>query len=136
MSLLEWSDRLSVGVPQFDAQHRQLVALINELFEAMTQGTGNDTLGRILGRLVAYTAAHFASEEKLMAQAGFAGLAEHRKEHESFTRRVLDVEARYNAGASAALGVEVLQFLKTWLVHHIQGTDTKYAACFTGAGRR
>lgn len=45
MAFINWSDKLSVGVQQMDMQHKRLVELINELYEAMNSGKGNDVLG-------------------------------------------------------------------------------------------
>jgi hemerythrin len=39
---------------------------------------------------------------------------------------VLDVQKKYNAGATATLSVDVTQFLKNWLITHIQGSDQSY----------
>jgi hemerythrin len=38
---------------------------------------------------------------------------------------VLDVQKKYNAGATATLSVDVTQFLN-WLITHIQGSDQSY----------
>ncbi|MGI6102630.1 MAG: hypothetical protein ACOYET_09155 [Bacillota bacterium] len=38
MALIQWSDELSVGVRELDAQHQRLIQMINELNEAMLQG--------------------------------------------------------------------------------------------------
>ena len=42
------------------------------------------------------------------------------------TQQVLDVQQKYSSGASAALSIDVLRFLKSWLINHIQGSDQKY----------
>lgn len=39
MALIHWSDALTVRVDTLDDQHRQLVAYINELHDAVRQGT-------------------------------------------------------------------------------------------------
>ena len=36
------------------------------------------------------------------------------------------MQQKYAAGATATLSLDVLQFLKDWLIQHIQGSDQKY----------
>lgn len=56
MALIQWSDSLSVNIAEIDAQHKRLVAMINDLNEAMKQGRGRDVIVRIVDGLVSYTA--------------------------------------------------------------------------------
>jgi len=126
MPLMEWTPKLSVGVEQFDNEHKKLVGMVNELFDAAQAGRGKDALGPILDKLIEYTKTHFKNEESRMTAHKYADLAAHKAEHDALTRQVLEVQAKYKAGASAALSMEVLNFLKNWLVKHIQGTDKKY----------
>ena len=83
-------------------------------------------MGRILNELVQYTKVHFAREEKFFAQTGYPAPAAHKQEHDALTRQVLDVQQKYVAGASATLSIDVMRFLKNWLIKHIQGSDQKY----------
>ena len=55
MPLMNWTEKLSVGVAVIDDDHKKLVAMVNELYDAMQAGRGKDTLGRILDGLVQYT---------------------------------------------------------------------------------
>ncbi len=126
MPLMNWTDKLSVGVGVLDEDHKKLVGMLNELYDAMQAGQGRDSLGRILGGLVQYTKFHFAREEKFFAQTGYPAAAPHKAEHDALTRQVLEVQQKYAAGASATLSLDVMQFLKTWLINHIQGSDQKY----------
>ena len=64
MALIKWNDSFSVGVVEIDLQHQKLVALINDLNEAMLQARGKTVLTRILNELVSYTVVHFGTEEK------------------------------------------------------------------------
>jgi hemerythrin len=76
--------------------------------------------------LVKYTKFHFAREEKFLPETGYPAAGPHKQQHEALTRQVLDVQKKYNAGATATLSVDVMQFLKNWLISHIQGSDQSY----------
>lgn len=136
MPLMTWTDKLSVGVGVLDEDHRRLVALINELYDAMQAGQGKDALGRILNSLVQYTKMHFAREESFFAQTAYPAAAAHRTEHQNLTRQVLQVQEKYNAGVAVTLSLELLQFLKNWLIQHIQGSDQKYRPHLNAKGIR
>ena len=134
MPLMTWTDRLSVGVKVLDEDHKRLIAMVNELYDAMQAGQGRDALGRILDGLVRYTQEHFAREEKFFAQSGYPAAAPHKQEHDALTQQVIEVQRKYAAGAAATLTLEVLQFLKKWLINHIQGSDQKYRAHLNARG--
>lgn len=40
MPIIQWNDSLPVGVDAMDLQHKKLVNLINQLFDAMKEGKG------------------------------------------------------------------------------------------------
>ena len=123
---MTWTDKLSVGVGVLDEDHKKLVGMLNELYDAMQAGQGREKLGRILDELVQYTKFHFAREEKFFAQTGYAAAGPHKQQHDALTRQVLDVQQKYAAGATTTLSLDVMQFLKNWLINHIQGSDQSY----------
>lgn len=136
MPLLTWTEKLSVGVGMLDEDHKRLVGMVNELFDAMQAGKGRDVLGRILDGLVQYTKIHFAHEESFFARTAYPAAAAHKQEHDALTQQVVEVQRKYAAGGDAALSLEVLQFLKNWLVKHIQGSDQKYRPHLNANGIR
>lgn len=73
MSFVEWSEELSVGIPQVDGEHQNLVKCLNLLDEAIKKGKGTRIMGEILSQLVEYTVIHFESEEKLMRDSEYPG---------------------------------------------------------------
>jgi hemerythrin-like metal-binding protein len=107
-----------------DKEHQRLIEIINNLYGAMRSGRGQDAIGAILDELVAYTKTHFSHEERLMQDAGYAGYDEQKRAHEALVQQVTDIQDKYRAGT--ALGQEVMSFLKSWLVNHIQGLDKRY----------
>lgn len=134
MAYMDWSDKLSVGVDSVDAQHKRLVAMVNELFDAMKGGHGKDALGKTLDGLIQYTVYHFSYEEKLFAQTGYADAARHKAEHEALTSQVLAIQEKMKSGASFTLSMEVMEFLKNWLVNHILGSDKKFGPHLVSKG--
>src|SRR4051812_47523617 len=124
--MFEWSATYSVGVGSVDAQHQNLFAIARELHAAMVAGQGKAALGRILDRLVQYTAVHFAHEERLMRLHDYPDAAAHKAEHDALTKQVLKFQADFNSG-KATITVQLLTFIKEWLEKHIKGSDLKYA---------
>ncbi len=133
MPLLEWSSGLDVGVTDWSRQHQRLVALINELHAAMLEGKGSQAIRHVLKEMGDCTIYHVQAEERLMALKNYPGLPAHHAEHEAFVAKVKDLTVRFEQG-TLALSVETLNFLKHWLVHHIQGTDKQYREFFAKAG--
>jgi hemerythrin len=123
MALMEWNDRLSVGVDMIDSDHKRLVAMVNELHDAVLAARGKDVLGKTLDGLITYTKTHFAREEAEMAKFNYPKAADHLREHHLLAKQVLDVQAKYRAGNSAVLSMEVMAFLRDWLLKHIQASD-------------
>jgi hemerythrin len=127
MSFFEWNNTYSVNISIIDEQHKRLISLLNELFEAMQAGKGKELLGKTLDGLVDYTRMHFGTEEKLMVEYDYPEQWRHKKEHNDLTRQVVELQIDYNAGKTQ-LTVPLSNFLKTWLADHILGTDKRFGA--------
>lgn len=125
MALLEWNDALSVGISEMDQQHKRLVELINQLYNAMGMGKGDDVKGTVLNDLVTYTKLHFAAEERLMQKYAYPHFAAHKQLHDELTGQVLRLKERLQAGQMVT-SVTLGNFLKDWLQRHITQQDRKY----------
>ncbi|MCX8065667.1 MAG: bacteriohemerythrin [Candidatus Hydrogenedentes bacterium] len=126
MAFFEWNENLSVGILQLDTQHKTLVNMINNLYEAMSMGKGKDTLPKIIKEMSAYAVSHFSSEEKLMQMYEYPEYESHKKEHELFVKKIQEFKTEINKG-NITITLNIANFLKSWLVNHIQGTDKKYS---------
>ncbi len=134
MPLVEWNEKLSVGLPSVDAQHKKLVAMLNDLYEAMQARHSHEALGKVLNGLIDYTVYHFHHEEALFAKTGYPAALEHQKEHDDLTKQVLAVKQKYEDGAAPTLSMEVLNFLRKWLLTHITGSDKKFGPYLSARG--
>jgi hemerythrin len=135
MELFSWKDSLNTGISEIDEQHKKLVGLINKLYDAMSQGKSREIMQAVLGELSNYVITHFATEEKLMKQFGYDDYDSHKQEHKFFIDKLNEFKLKFSAG-DAALSLEVLNFLKDWLLTHIIGTDRKYIPLFKENGIR
>lgn len=122
--VFEWSSALSVDVPSIDEQHKNLITLMYQLDGSVTAGRERGFVGTELEDLVSVATSHFRYEEGLMQQTGFGDFAEHQRQHDELMKTVNEVRERFSSG-QIALSIEVMNFLKRWLVQHIQGADTK-----------
>jgi len=126
MALIDWTEKMSVGVAQFDDDHKQVIGLLNGLFEDARAGHAKEAIGGILDELIGYARSHFAAEEKLLRDFRYPKLIEHEKEHQALIVRVLQLREDYLAGIDSRLSLELAAFLKGWLVDHILGADRDY----------
>lgn len=131
--LICWTNDLSVGVAKIDEQHKALVALINELNSAMRQRRSEEVLAGVLDRLKQYTVKHFATEEEFFDRYGYAEAPAHKKAHRDLVEKVLAFEQELKSGR-AKVTMEIMRFLKEWLVGHIMGTDKRYGPFLNGKG--
>ena len=125
MPLFAWKRSYEIGVNEIDMQHRQLVGMINELFEAMKANHGQRTLNEILDRLLAYVGEHFQTEERFMQRHGYPGFEDHALEHLKLSSRVQELLDRRKAGERVATP-ELFNFLCDWLKEHIRVRDKAF----------
>jgi hemerythrin len=133
MALINWDAGLSVSVNEIDQQHQKLIAMINDLNDAMRQGKGRNILIPVINGLITYTATHFKVEEKYFDQFNYADAQPHKDEHAAFVKKVIGFRDRLDSG-QLGLPIDVMFFLSSWLTTHIKGTDKKYSACFNANG--
>jgi hemerythrin len=133
MAIIVWRDEYSVGIQKIDEQHKMLFNLVNDLHNAMIDGTGKDHLGTTLNKLLVYTELHFKMEENYMEATHYPGYLTHKKEHDAFKAKTLELQQEFRSG-SVGLTISTMNFLRDWLTDHILGTDQKYSAYFVSKG--
>ena len=133
MQLLTWSHACSVDVCAMDDQHAILMDTINELRLALVHGCGRELVGEHLDRLIDFTRMHFWSEEKLMEESGFHGLARHRTEHLRMLAQ-LEQSSHGMQHGEARQTRAMLCALRNGFVEHIEGFDQEYGPWLNDRG--
>ncbi len=136
MNLIDWSDDLSLEIDEIDAQHKELLAMINRLHSATVSGDWSRqivTLTDILMGLIDYLQYHFATEEKYMILHEYPGYEEHHKEHSQFVAEVTSFSEAFKNGTKG-LSEEILSFLKEWYIRHITLSDVRFGVYLNSKG--
>ena len=111
----------------------QLRETLDPEASVMRQRRSEEVLAGVLDRLKQYTVKHFATEEELFDRYGYAEAPAHKKAHRDLVEKVLAFEQELKNGR-AKVTMEIMRFLKEWLVGHIMGTDKRYGPFLNGKG--
>jgi len=125
---------MSVGVEALDDDHKRMIGIINELHEGIRDGHKKELLVKVLDDLMAYTQGHFAREETLFARTGYAGAPMHQGDHMGMIQRLQNLRSRLPDRPVVMLDLELMSYLQSWLINHIQGSDKKYSSWLNAHG--
>jgi hemerythrin-like metal-binding protein len=126
---LFWDEAFASGNAAIDLQHQQLIAKANELLLLTTQSADCDVLAAAVDDAFLHVAEHFRDEERLLREAGFAGLDEHAAEHERLLRQGLALARECNEGKSPADAI-IRYIVHDLVMVHMLAADVLYHHCF------
>ena len=118
-----WNALMETGDPLIDAQHRDIVNLLDDL---QASHLAPEVAGlRALDKLMDFTVTHFTAEESLMTRVGYPAteiermVVGHRRFQDHARLRVLE----FRMGNTATL-LSLHAFLYDWLTEHEFGLDS------------
>lgn len=129
MPHLEWEESFSVGNGEIDSQHKRWIAVINELHDALMQGTAakvDDITLNALGAMKEYADMHFAYEEAYMKSIGYPDLPYHVTLHRDFYTRIEQFRRDMRSG-DVVLNTDLMNAMMNWLRNHILREDMKFS---------
>ena len=133
MPFIEWDKSFSVGQPVLDADHKKLIEILNQIYDAWQENSSTLELGKLFDELLDYTDGHFTREEAKLSARDYEDLDRHHAAHERLRELVMAFRSRHLAGQQAdKLTEEMAKFLRSWLVDHILEEDMQYRKLFTG----
>jgi hemerythrin-like metal-binding protein len=133
MALINWDDSLSVKINSIDDQHKKLIAMINDFYDGISKRSSQESVLKLILEMKNYTVVHFTNEEKIMKQVNYPDFDSHKKLHEHFVAKVVELETKIKAG-KLVVSLEITTFLKDWLKNHIMIVDKKYSDYFMRSG--
>jgi hemerythrin len=133
-----WTNNFSVGIEQIDAQHKVLIGYITDLETSVDNPDEKQRWSSIhyaIVQLRDYTRIHFSVEECLMEILDYPGRGPHIEEHKGFVETISDLERRSITHNDITEG-EIIEFLRRWLLNHIETSDREYSSYFSSANIR
>ncbi|MCX6121099.1 MAG: hemerythrin family protein [Ignavibacteriales bacterium] len=119
---IKWQDEYSVGVKELDAQHQNLLNIINTLLIGQQDEYNAIKMSEMISSLIHHAYVHFATEERYLAQSNFPDIKTHVLEHVGFIMKTLELSLKVKEGTNDNR-LELLRYLKGWYSSHVLGSD-------------
>ncbi|GHU02202.1 hemerythrin [Spirochaetia bacterium] len=125
---VSWDERYSVGIQHIDSQHKNLIAMSENLYTGcLKRGEGaKDFFLNTIYNAAEYIQFHFAEEEQLLEKINYPDFLCHKEQHESFVRQIFGEIKNFESGNPLA-PVVFVRYVRDWLFTHITFIDKKYA---------
>jgi len=124
MAQIEWSEEFSVGNASIDREHESLIEQINQLYEQLNSPVDTEIIESILADLQDDISTHFALEELLMQEAGFAEYEAHKQDHERLLDQIHDMMFHFTEDPDSGRDL-LINRLSDWFSHHFKGFDAR-----------
>jgi methyl-accepting chemotaxis protein len=123
--LIVWSSKYCIGINEIDDQHKVLVEIINKLYASFGSSKSKKEIKKNLKELVDYTVYHFGNEERYFKQFGYKETTQHINQHQKFVEKIQKFAQEFETGDST-VSLDIINFLKDWLIGHILKIDAQY----------
>jgi hemerythrin len=139
---LTWHEGWALGIEELDADHREMLRLLNLLFTEgqvldgadddppeATQAPGADP-PKVVERLdtvLAHLRTHFAREESFLQSIDYPHFEEHSGEHALEMAELVELRRDLAQRHARCLDEESTAAIKRWFFNHVIAEDQRYA---------
>ncbi len=123
--LIKWVAEYEIGHSKIDSEHKKLVDIINDFYDAFASSQEHERIGKVINELVNYTIFHFTAEEELFKNSTYPDTEEHLKKHLNFVNKLKEYHKEVASGNMTS-SYDMVTFLRDWLIIHIKNTDVTY----------
>ncbi len=124
MSLIDWHEEYSVGVASVDHEHREMINLINAVYDNLSSNASKDQIKDFLGEIYAKISAHFALEEKIMKAQQYDEYEAHKQDHEMLLDEIRDIMDFYETDDYFS-DKDLANQLEQWFAEHFRTRDAR-----------
>lgn len=132
-----WTDEYSLGISIIDEQHQHFFEIVNRIYDLLKKNNENkEEMVSIVKELMDYAFFHLSTEEKYFNQFSYSDISHHMKAHSMFREKSDEYSelVKNNNTDLSKLLLEIADFSKDWLAHHILISDKAYAPFFQAHG--
>lgn len=124
MSLLQWKPEYSVGIDSMDAEHREMIDLINGVYAKLGESPDAQDIEGCLDDIFSTISLHFALEERLMRDNSYAEYEDHKENHEDLLDEIRELMDEFVADPDS--GSRLLERrLSNWFANHFATFDAR-----------
>jgi hemerythrin len=124
---IAWNDNYLLGIEVLDEQHKELVDLINSLFDLSKKNASDYVISGILKDLENKLNRHFRKEENLFERSQWKGLKDHKAAHDRFLEDFQEIKKLFLQKMPALIIlVKLDKIFVDAFANHIRVEDKKY----------
>jgi len=127
-----WKDNYELGVPQIDAQHKELFKRVESFLQVLRSGDSWDEkvlkVNETLEFMKRYVVEHFRDEEEYQKSIDYPGYEAHKQIHNDMVNYVVEFSKQYEQSNNDEQLIQ--QFggkLLAWLINHVAAEDQRIA---------
>lgn len=124
MSFLQWKPEYSVGVPSVDDEHREMIDMINGVYEGLGEAPDLKEIEKCLEDIFSAISLHFALEERIMRDNAYSEYDEHKEDHEDLLDEIRDLMDEFVADRDSGVK-ELEKRLSEWFSRHFATFDAR-----------
>ena len=126
--IVVWDEKYATGIELIDTQHKQLIVLTNQLYEACF--AKEDVLHTIfkeaMGRMVEYVRFHFNAELKFLNAINYPDYNNHKKMHDNLIQEIISAGKGHSEGKKFVPN-NFVRTLRDWILSHIALHDKAFS---------
>jgi len=129
--MIKWDNKSFANISMNDEDNKKFIDIINKATRIQKYSNKRPSaISEILIDITTYARKHFRTEETNMINSKYSYYKSHKDEHNSFYDRIQNFWQELAENNFKVINA-ILEHLNWWLTNHIQGTDKKYAVCFS-----
>ena len=118
---VSWEYEYSVGVIEIDAQHKELMNMVNDLIGHSTDTKAERMMffQKATERAYYHLVKHFDTEERVLSKTDYEKMTDHKKEHENLKAKIKAIRSELGNNNEDAAMNNLTITLKEYFLSHI-----------------